>query len=514
MAKKKMINDRCPFEGECCRKTCDFKFKEKQCGYYSANETFDDYISDQRTKPIEDLDALIAGPDEETDEYGIKMLPITELFPHPDNPRKELGDLTELANSIKAKGVMQNLTVVRRAEGGYTVIIGHRRRAASEVAGITELPCVIAEMTPQEQLETMLLENMQRVDLTAYEQAQGFQLMMNFGDTVEEISEKTGFSPTTVRRRIKLCELDQEKLKTVSSRQISITDLDKLSKIDSIAERNNVLEYIGTNNFESRLASTIKTQNIKKMSPVAKALVKKLKAKKISYSETYGGKYQRLGQTIYLNEWDGVTIPVKSDETRKLYYLLDDGWGKFEIYVETPKKKPVKRPAEEIEREKRIDEAWSELDSMTSLHHQLRMDFVKSLNVNSKNTAEMFRGAVVACTLNVFGYVSGTSELAREALSIEDGADTLRRSLIAVADVQLSAFPQIIYAAFGDCNTNGYKGGWKGSFPYHADNVKLDALYRWLCSVGYQMSDDEIALQNGTHEVLKRGEKEKEITNA
>ncbi len=514
MAKKKMINDRCPFAGECGRKNCDFKFKEKQCGYYSANETFDDYISDQRTKPIEDLDALIAGLDEETDEYGIRMIPITELFPHPNNPRKELGDLTELANSIKAKGVMQNLTVVRRAEGGYTVIIGHRRRAASEVAGMKELPCVIAEMTPQEQLETMLLENMQRVDLTAYEQAQGFQLMMEFGDSVEQISDKTGFSPTTVRRRLKLCELDQDKLKTVSSRQISITDLDKLSKIDSITERNKVLEAIGTNNFESSLANTIKSQNIRKMLPVAKETVKKLKAKKISYSETYGGKYQSLGQTIYLNEWDGVTIPVKADETRKLYYFLDESWGKFGFYVESPKRKPVKRPAEEIERKKRMNAAWDELESKTDLYYKLRLDFVKELTVTSKNTTEMFRGAVVACVVNVLSYVSGKSEMVREVLNVEHGMDVLKNGLEAANDVQQSAFPQLIYAAFGDCNTNGYKGGWRGSFPIYGKNEKLDALYRWLCSVGYQMSDDEIALQDGTHEIFKRGEKEKENTNA
>lgn len=103
----------------------------------------------------------------------IIYLPVEQLYPHPDNPRRELGDLTELSDSIKANGIYQNLTVVPRhiddkgekMGSGYTVIIGHRRLAAAKQAGLKEVPCVIAEMTEQEQVQTMLLENMQRSDL-------------------------------------------------------------------------------------------------------------------------------------------------------------------------------------------------------------------------------------------------------------------------------------------------------------------------------------------------------------
>ena len=131
----------------------------------------------------------------------LQMIPIDKLFPHPDNPRKNLGDLTELAESIKASGVMQNLTVVpligengEPVEDAYTVIIGHRRLSAAKLAGLTELPCVVCEMSHKEQIATMLLENMQRSDLTVYEQAQGFQMMLDLGESVTGISEKTVFS--------------------------------------------------------------------------------------------------------------------------------------------------------------------------------------------------------------------------------------------------------------------------------------------------------------------------------
>ena len=117
----------------------------------------------------------------------IKYIPVSKLWRHPDNPRKDLGDVTELAESIKVNGVLQNLTVVpligeitKKWDGeSYRVIIGHRRLAAAKLAGLEELPCVVVEMSEREQLSTMLTENMQRSDLTVYEQAQGFQMMLD-----------------------------------------------------------------------------------------------------------------------------------------------------------------------------------------------------------------------------------------------------------------------------------------------------------------------------------------------
>ena len=140
-------------------------------------------------------------------------LPVAELYPHPDNPRKVVDDLEELAASIKANGVLQNLTVVKghgESQDGYTVIIGHRRLAAAKLAGLEQVPCTIAEMTAKEQIQTMLLENMQRKDLKVYEESHAFQMLLDFGDTIQEVSEKSGFSETTIRKRIKLNELDQK----------------------------------------------------------------------------------------------------------------------------------------------------------------------------------------------------------------------------------------------------------------------------------------------------------------
>ena len=135
------------------------------------------------------------------------MIALGELFPHPNNPRKDLGDLTELSASIKESGVLQNLTVIdgryltpdewaemedenkimaeragREYEpleydphnpigAGFTVIIGHRRAQAARLAGLTKVPCRIVDMDYKTQLATMMAENVQRTDLTPFEQA-------------------------------------------------------------------------------------------------------------------------------------------------------------------------------------------------------------------------------------------------------------------------------------------------------------------------------------------------------
>lgn len=103
----------------------------------------------------------------------ITMIPVGLLEHHPENPRKDLGDLTELTASIKKNGIMQNLTVIADPETSkYLVVIGNRRLEAAKAAGLIQLPCVVKDLDHKEQISTMLEENMQRQDLTVYEQAQ------------------------------------------------------------------------------------------------------------------------------------------------------------------------------------------------------------------------------------------------------------------------------------------------------------------------------------------------------
>ena len=184
------------------------------------------------------------------------------LHPHPKNPRQNLGDLTELTESIRKNGVMQNLTVIPgfykkngtffKTDVEYTVIIGHRRLEAAKAAGLHEVPCRIYENLPEnDQIATMLEENMQRNDLTVYEQAQSFQLMLDLGETVDTLSEKTGFAKSTIYHRINIAKLDQEYLKELEeddSFQLTINDLIELEKIEDIEKRDKILKEARSSN--------------------------------------------------------------------------------------------------------------------------------------------------------------------------------------------------------------------------------------------------------------------------
>lgn len=224
----------CPREDCTCAGMLDAKGREDCNGFENCAQSGCTYaVKNRSNEPTPAVEKPTSAATK------IVMLPIDTLNPHPDNPRKDIGDVSELAESIKANGVLQNLTVVpyfspvhqRIINGSYTVIIGHRRLAAAKLAGLTELPCVIANMSEKEQLSTMLTENMQRADLTVYEQAQGFQLMLDLGSSVDEIASDTGFSQSTIRRRVKLLDLDKEKFKKSVERGATLMDYAKLDQI-------------------------------------------------------------------------------------------------------------------------------------------------------------------------------------------------------------------------------------------------------------------------------------------
>ena len=163
----------------------------------------------------------------------IVMINMLNLLHHPENPRKNIGDITELTESIKKNGIMQNLTVIPATPKAkdyycddevadyekdpnkhmYRVIIGNRRMEAAKAAGVKELPCRIVTRIPfKTQLGIMLEENMQRTDLTIREQAEGFQLMLDLGETIETIEKKTGFGETTIRHRLNIAKLNGKEL--------------------------------------------------------------------------------------------------------------------------------------------------------------------------------------------------------------------------------------------------------------------------------------------------------------
>jgi ParB family transcriptional regulator, chromosome partitioning protein len=135
-----------------------------------------------------------------------RMLPIEKIRPNPDQPRKALGSLRELADSIREKGVLEPLLVrFATRDDLFYIISGERRYHAAREAGLRELPCIEKTADDAESLELALIENLQRKDLTAFEEAEGlFRLAEQFDYTHEEIAKKIGKSRSSVTEILSL----------------------------------------------------------------------------------------------------------------------------------------------------------------------------------------------------------------------------------------------------------------------------------------------------------------------
>jgi ParB family transcriptional regulator, chromosome partitioning protein len=135
-----------------------------------------------------------------------RMIPIDKIRPNPDQPRKNIGDVRELADSIREKGVLEPLLVrfVPR-EDTYYIISGERRYHASKVAGLHELPCIEKIADDAETLELALIENLQRKDLTPFEEADGLQRLADqFDYTHDDIAKKIGRARSSVTETMSL----------------------------------------------------------------------------------------------------------------------------------------------------------------------------------------------------------------------------------------------------------------------------------------------------------------------
>lgn len=161
---------------------------------------------------------------EEISSTSAVKLKIMDIEPNREQPRKDFDDaaLGELADSIAKYGVLQPLLVRPLNGGGYQLIAGERRWRASRLAGLTEVPVVVREMTDEEAAALALIENLQREDLNPLEEAFGFRkLMDDFGLTQEEAAEKVGKSRPAVANALRLLKLPEAILDLVRSGELS-----------------------------------------------------------------------------------------------------------------------------------------------------------------------------------------------------------------------------------------------------------------------------------------------------
>lgn len=167
------------------------------------------------------LDALL--PEDNNLQNTVSMIAITELDRNPEQPRREFDEeaLQALAESMKEAGVLQPLLVIERG-GRYQIVAGERRFRAARLAGLTSVPCIVRDFTPQEQMEAALIENIQREDLNAIEEAAAVrQLMDRCGYTQEKAAKRLGKSRPAVANLLRLLSLPEAVKAQVTAGKLS-----------------------------------------------------------------------------------------------------------------------------------------------------------------------------------------------------------------------------------------------------------------------------------------------------
>ncbi len=468
---------------------------------------------------------------------NIQMIDITRLKHHPENPRQDLGDLTELTESIRKNGIMQNLTVVPEDphQVAFLVVIGNRRLEASKAAGLTELPCVISDMDHRTQIATMLEENMQRADLTVYEQAQGFQMMMDLGFTEKEIGEKTGFSEKTVKDRIKLTKFNQKHFCDAVQKGATLMDLIEISKLKSKTDQNEVLKEAGTNNFRHKLLSKLSEQKYSEGCEKLKKLAKEAGLEPVPENASVYGGGQYTWTDCKPSSKDAedkirraLKKVIKENQGEELQYKFSRNWNDDDATMSVLKKNRKQNEAELTEQEKAYKEYEKarqkrvrDVKKLWAEAYRLRTDFIRNYTVTNGTGMTTIGKLIVKYAMtqqNNWNHRLPENQhwkekYIRDVLEIKQEEYEDNKSLWDLAETRgipmiRTTLAWIMGGGVFDADSPEIGRYYYYDGSYQNNNTGMvTERYEFLKEIGYQMSDLEIQLMDGTHEIFKEAQK-------
>ncbi len=259
------------------------------------------------------LDALFN--ENATENGGVINVNLNDIEPNREQPRKDFDEdaLSELAESIAEHGLIQPIVVKPETNGRYSIIAGERRWRACRIAGLYEVPVVIKDVDTQELMELALIENLQREDLNAVEEALGYRsLIDSFGLTQEQVAKRMGKSRTAVTNALRLLNLTEEELQALRLGAISAGHARALLSVEDTEVRKQMLE-LATNG-----ASVRELERLAAKAKKEKATPPAAKAKPTFYSEVELSLKNELHRKVNITPTgDGkgkITIEFFSDE--------------------------------------------------------------------------------------------------------------------------------------------------------------------------------------------------------
>ena len=266
-----------------------------------------------------DVDALEKTIYETATNEEIIELDLFDLRPNPYQPRKVFDDeaLMDLSNSIKEHGVFQPI-IVKKSIKGYEIIAGERRVRASKLAGMEKIPAIIRDFTDEQMMEIALLENLQRENLSAIEEAYAYKAMIeNLHLTQEELSKKVGKSRSHITNILGLLRLPAEVQKTVTLGKLSMAHARVLSKLES---QDKILEL-----SDRVINDKISVRELEEMT-TGKEVEKKVKISRRESSSTSDYKYvedilrDKLDAKVRITD---TKIEIRFTNTADLNRILD-----------------------------------------------------------------------------------------------------------------------------------------------------------------------------------------------
>ncbi|MGN0571357.1 MAG: ParB/RepB/Spo0J family partition protein [Candidatus Fimenecus sp.] len=258
-------------------------------------------------------------------EENAVTLPIDEIEPNRAQPRKTFDEtaLAELADSIRAHGVLQPLLVRPSADGSYRLVAGERRYRAARMAGLSEVPVTVREMTDEEESVFALIENLQREDLNAIEEAEGLkQLIDTYGLTQEQAASRVGKSRTAVTNSLRLLNLPDSVMGLVKDGKISMGHARALLSVEDETELTRIADLIVQSGISVRETERL----CKQAGKVRKAPERRKKTRDKFYDEVELALSETLGRTVKVFVGNGGrgTLEIEFFGTDDLKKLAQD----------------------------------------------------------------------------------------------------------------------------------------------------------------------------------------------
>lgn len=261
----------------------------------------------------------------------VSTLPLREIEPDKDQPRKDFDEqaLSELADSIARHGLLQPIAVRAAAGGAYKIIAGERRWRAARLAGLSEVPVVIKDVTDAEAMELALIENLQREDLDPVEEAMGYrQLMERCELTQEQTAQKIGKSRSAIANSLRLLNLPDDVLAFLKEGKLSTGHAKVLLGLPDAALQTKAAEAVVGQNLNVRQTEAlckklVKPEKSPKPQPLRPAL-----AGEVEYAlrEVLGSEVK----VDYKNGQGSLTVHFYSDEQLSAFANLLGGYNKEE----------------------------------------------------------------------------------------------------------------------------------------------------------------------------------------